>query len=92
MGRAKSWRVEKLPQKLLKIRESLDLTQDEIVIKLGLRDKIYRNHISEYETGKRQPPMPVVLAYSKFIGVCCDYLIDDSLDLPEKLPSKLKHR
>jgi hypothetical protein len=26
------------------------------------------------------------------IGVCADVLLDDKMDLPEKLPSKAKHR
>jgi transcriptional regulator with XRE-family HTH domain len=82
MGTAKSWRVERLPEKLLQIRETLDLTQDEIIKRLGLEGRIRRNKISEYESGKRQPPMPVVLAYARLINISTDALIDDALDLP----------
>ena len=83
MGTAKSWRVERLPEKLLQIREDLNLTQDEMIKRLGVEGRIRRNKISEYETGKRQPPMPVVLAYARLIRISTDILIDDELDLPE---------
>ena len=92
MGTAKTWRVERLPQKLLIIRESLDLTQDEIIKRLGLEGRIRRNKISEYETGKRQPPMPVVLAYARLAGISTDVLIDDEMDLSEFLSIKLKSK
>lgn len=81
MGRAKRWRVEKLPEKLLQIRTRLNLSQNELIKELRLENKIYRNNISEYETGKREPPMPVVLAYARLAGISTDILIDDSLDL-----------
>lgn len=81
MGTAKSWRVERLPEKLLKIRQNLDLTQEELIKRLGLEGRILRNKISEYESGKRQPPLPVVLAYARLLGISTDILIDDKLDL-----------
>jgi transcriptional regulator with XRE-family HTH domain len=92
MGRAEKWRVERLPEKLLKIRQDLNLSQDELVKRLGLEGKIYRNNVSEYESGKRQPPMPIVLMYARLTGISTDVLIDDELDLPEKLPSKPKRK
>lgn len=82
MGRVKKWRVERLPEKLLQIRKDLNLSQDELVKRLGLEGKIYRNNVSEYESGKRQPPMPIVLKYARLIGISTDILIDDGLDLP----------
>ena len=85
MGRAERWRVERLPEKLLKIRKDLNLSQDELVKRLGLEGKIYRNNVSEYESGKRQPPMPIVLMYARLAGISTDVLIDDALDLPDKL-------
>lgn len=85
MGRANKWRVERLPEKLLKIRKDLNLSQDELLKRLGLEGRIYRNNISEFESGKRQPPMPVVLLYAKVAGISTDILIDDELDLPNTL-------
>lgn len=92
MGRANKWRVEKLPEKLLKIRKDLNLSQEDLVNKLGLEERIYRNNVSEYESGKRQPPMPIVLAYARLARVSTDVLIDDELELPEKLPAKPKNK
>lgn len=85
MGRAEKWRVERLAEKLLRIRKELNLSQDELVKRLGLEGKIYRNNISEYESGKRQPPMPVVLMYARLVSISTDILIDDELNLPKKL-------
>ena len=81
MGRVKKWRVERLPEKLLKIRKTLNLSQEDLVKSLGLEGKIYRNNISEYESGKRQPPLPIVLAYARLVGISTDVLIDDELNL-----------
>lgn len=81
MGRVRKWRVKRLPEKLHQIRLNSNLTQDELLKALGLEGKIYRSNISEYESGKREPPMPVVLAYAKFAKISTDTLIDDELNL-----------
>jgi hypothetical protein len=52
---------------------------------------IVYNRISDYELGKREPPLPILLRYGRIAGVCVDVLIDDDLDLPAKLPAKAKH-
>lgn len=92
MGRAKKTRVEKLPEKLLEIREKLNLRQGELIKKLGLEGEIYQGNISEYESGKRQPSLPVLLKYAQLAGVCLDAIADDNLSLPDTLPSKPKHK
>jgi hypothetical protein len=51
---------------------------------------IVASQISEFETGKREPSLIVVLQYARLAGVCADVLIDDKLDLPVKLPAKPK--
>jgi transcriptional regulator with XRE-family HTH domain len=51
-----------------------------------------QNTISEYELGKREPPLIVLLKYAEIAGVCLDVLANDKLDLPNKLPAKPKHR
>jgi hypothetical protein len=38
----------------------------------------------------RIPSLPVVLLVAKLAGVWMDVLVDDELDLPEKLPAKPK--
>lgn len=92
MGRAKKTRVENLPKKLLEIREKLNLKQGELIKQLGLEGEIYQGNISEYESGKRQPPLTVLLKYAQLAGICLDILADDNSQLPEKLPSQAKHK
>ncbi len=82
MGKAKRMKPEKLAEKLLKIRESLGLSQSEMVDRLGYTDSFTRNYISAFELGTREPPLPVLLAYARLAGVSTDVLIDDEIDLP----------
>ncbi len=69
------------PEKLLKIRENLGLSQSEMVAKLGYSDSFSRNYISAFELGTREPPLPVLLAYARLVEISTDVLIDDELDL-----------
>ncbi len=59
--------------------------------RLGVQDLIVVKQISAYELGKREPPLVVLLAYARAANVIADALIDDELDLPDKLPSKQRH-
>lgn len=90
MGRAARLKPERLPEKLLRIRLALELSQSQLVKHLGLDDVIYPSNISGYETGEREPPLPIVLRYARAANVWVDVLIDDELDLPEELPSRKK--
>lgn len=81
MGRARRWRVKRLPQKLLRIRTSLGLSQTDLILKLGLDQSLYQSNISSYEIGEREPPLPVLLAYARLAGISTDSLVDDALDL-----------
>ena len=91
MGRAKRLKVERLHIKLKQIRESLNLSQNELIRELGFEEMIYQGNISEYESGKREPALPVLLRYAQIAGICLDVLINDELEIPENLPSKPKH-
>jgi transcriptional regulator with XRE-family HTH domain len=91
MGRRARVRVERLPEKLLQIREALGLSQSELHRRLDVGDLFEYRRISEYELGKSEPPLPVLLRYAKLAGVCTDILIDDDLDLPARIPAKPKH-
>lgn len=84
MGRANKWRLKRLSEKLLQIRSSLNLSQSELVKELKLEHVIYRSNISSYETGEREPPLPVILAYAKLAKVSTDVLIDDRLELTKR--------
>lgn len=83
MGRNTRPRPRRLARKLRQIRESLGLTQAEMVKSLRLKG-IYQGHVSEYERGVREPPYPVLLKYARLAGVSTDVLIDDKLNLREK--------
>jgi transcriptional regulator with XRE-family HTH domain len=83
MGRANRNRPKRLGSKLRQIRMSLDLTQPEMIKKLAVKEALYPASISEYERGKREPPLLVLLRYARIAGVSTDLLIDDKLKLPD---------
>lgn len=90
MGRYHREKPVRLAEKLLTIRNSLGLSQNEMIRRLGLEDVITQSRISGYELGTREPSLPTLLRYARIVGVSTDVLIDDELelDLPAKLPSK----
>lgn len=76
--------------KLITIRQRLDLSQTQMFRRLGAtRSRIYVSHISGYELGIREPPLDVLLQYARVAGVPMEALVDDSIDLPEQLPSEV---
>jgi transcriptional regulator with XRE-family HTH domain len=58
---------------------------------MGFAGVLVQASISGYETGTREPPLPVLLKYAEVAGVWVDVLINDDLDLPDKLPCSTKH-
>lgn len=90
MGRAARLRSERLAEKLRHVRMALGLSQNELIRLLELEDVIYQSSISGYESGEREPPLPILLRYARAAGVYVDVLIDDALDLPAKLPARRK--
>jgi transcriptional regulator with XRE-family HTH domain len=90
MGKSKRPRPARLTEKLITIRRALGLSQNEMLSRLGLADEFGRNYISAFELGTREPPLPVLLRYAQAAGVWVDVLIDDDLELPAKLPSKMR--
>ena len=72
-----------LAAKLLAIRQALGLSQSEMVQRLKFQTTGPR--ISEYEMGKREPNLLVLLAYAKVARVRVEVLIDDTLELPGTL-------
>lgn len=86
MGRAKRLRPKHLGKKLRQIREYLELSQVGMAEALGF-PTVHPTNISGYETGKREPPYPVLLRYARLVGVSTDTLIDDKLEIrPNKRP------
>jgi transcriptional regulator with XRE-family HTH domain len=92
MGVRPRQRPKRLSEKLLAIRTALGLSQTQMVKRLDAEGTIVPGQISEFETGKREPSLIMLLEYAGLAGVCVDVLIDDKLDLPAKLPSKPKHK
>ena len=69
---------KKLAKKLLKIRMKLGLSQAEMVKALNYKASPLRPaQISQFETGRREPPLMLLLAYAKLVGISTDVLIDD---------------
>ena len=85
MGSARP-RPRRLAEKLLQIRQSLALSQSEMVKQLGVSDLIHYNNISKYELDKNEPPLMILLAYAKLAQVHLEEIVDDDIDLPRKLP------
>lgn len=89
MGRGKRYQPRRLAEKLIEIRNRLDLNQSQMFKRLGdTQSKIHTSHISSYELGTREPPLDVLLQYARIAGVPMEVLVDDKFDLPEKLPSE----
>jgi transcriptional regulator with XRE-family HTH domain len=91
MGRKARERPERLAAKLLQIRNSLGISQSEMLRRLGLEDTISYKKISEFELGNREPTLLMLLEYARLANVIADVLIDDELDLPDQLPSPTRH-
>ncbi|HEX6717043.1 MAG TPA: helix-turn-helix transcriptional regulator [Pyrinomonadaceae bacterium] len=90
MGRKRP-RPERLGEKLLRIREALDLSQAQIVDRLGLKE-MKPARISQYERNHREPSLPTLMAYAELAGVHLEDITNDNLDLPENLPANFHYR
>ena len=90
MGKQTRKRPKRLPEKLLEIRLKLGLSQNGMVRRMGLEDEIERDYISKYERGTLEPSLWVLLQYARVANVWADALIDNDLDLPDKLPARAK--
>jgi len=90
MARLPRPKPTRLPEKLVQIRLGLNLSQGEMLYRLRLHERLTRNSISAYELGRGEPPLPVLLDYARIANVWMEVLVDDALDLPERLPSPTK--
>lgn len=86
----KAEKPKRLAQKLLQIREALGLSQNGLISHLELTGQLSQGKISEFETGRREPSLLVLLRYARAAGVSMDVLVDDDLDLPKRLPVAIK--
>jgi transcriptional regulator with XRE-family HTH domain len=78
----------RLAEKLLHIRRTLNLSQNEMISRLGFSGELIQAHISAYERQhqNRVPPLGVVLQYARCAGVTMEMIVDDNIDLPDELP------
>ncbi len=90
MGKSQRPRPKRLAEKLTQIRESLCLSQNELVERLNYHGELTRGMISNFELNRREPPLEILLAYARMGNLYIEVLIDDEIDLPKTLPSKNK--
>lgn len=88
MGRAQRPRPKHLAAKLKRLRLALGYTQRQMFV--ALRDEntptLYENHINLFESGRREPDLPLLLKYARVAGVTMEVLVDDGMELPSILP------
>jgi len=80
MGDARR-RPKRLAKKLLQIRLHFGLSQKKLVQRMGMEDQIHYPNISKYELDKNEPPLVVLLAYSRVAEIPVESLIDDDVGL-----------
>jgi transcriptional regulator with XRE-family HTH domain len=85
MGTKKRPVPSRLPEKLLKIRKLLDLTQEQLAERVShLPSAPQPGHISRFEQGLREPNLVYLLEISRLSGVPLEVMLDDKLDVPDR--------
>jgi transcriptional regulator with XRE-family HTH domain len=81
-------RPKHLAAKLAEIRRNLGLSQAELIDRLHYTESdLTQGMVSNFELGRREPPLPLLLAYARLAGVSTDALIDDHV-APEEATQK----
>ncbi len=70
-----------LSKKLKYIRVFFGLSQNELINKIGFENYIFQGNISQYELGRREPPLPVLLQYARLAEISVESLIDDEIEI-----------
>lgn len=86
MGRGKRTQPKRLKEKLRAIRFRMGMTLIELAESLkshAPNEFADASYISQYEKGKREPSLPILLAYSRMTGISINLLVDDGLSLLE---------
>jgi transcriptional regulator with XRE-family HTH domain len=86
MARGARLKPNRLAEKLVQIRTLLELSQNGMIERLGV--DLTQNRISEYETGKGEPSLIILLRYARVAGVHMEDIVDDEVDLPDQLPKR----
>jgi len=90
MGTFARRKPERLADKLLELRKGFGDSQNGLIRRLGFSDELIQSDISAFERGTREPPLTVLLQYARAANLYVEALIDDDLELPEKLPARSK--
>jgi len=80
MGHARP-RPQRLAAKLLQIRQWMGISQNQLVKRMRVQDQIHYPNISKYELDKNEPPLGILLAYSRVAGIPVERIIDDDQEL-----------
>lgn len=96
MGSRKRPRAMRLHEKLRQLREAYNLSQSEIISRLGLSDELKQSDISAFERDpmdkwSREPALPHLLRYARIAGVPLEVLVDDEIELPDRLAPDPMH-
>jgi transcriptional regulator with XRE-family HTH domain len=73
-------RPARLPAKLIAVRKHLGLSQ--IKMTSLLQSDIAYHRISEFESGRRDPSVMILLQYARAANISVECLIDDEMELP----------
>ena len=92
MGKGARQKPERLAEKLRDIRIALGLSQPEMLRRLRLEESMQYARLSEYETGLREPTLLTLLEYARVAGVHLEAIVDDNLELPDRLPGKVRYQ
>jgi transcriptional regulator with XRE-family HTH domain len=83
---------DRLAAKLRHIRTTLGYTLEEMAgaLKGAKKSPPAKAHIYRFEMGQREPSLLVLLEYARVVNIFVEALIDDELELPDKLPASPK--
>ncbi len=63
----------------------MGFSQNQMLDKLNLTDKVFRSAISGYELGTREPTLIILFKYARLAGISTDVLIDNESEIePQK--------
>ena len=85
MGRARRVSPNLLGEKLFTIRGQLDLPHEGLIEGLECpKIPLHPASISTYESGKREPPLPILLRYARLGKITMEALVEGSIELPKR--------
>jgi len=85
MGKKPRPKPRRLAKKLRQIRAALGLSQNEILIRMRLDGEYSRSNLSNYERNRREAPSAIVLGYARLGRIRVDVIVDDQLELADRL-------